>query len=153
MTKPKLKKNNKYYQGYYTLKNPKKYVGDPNNVIYRSGLEKRYYKYLDENPDITKFSSEELVVPYVSPKDGKIHRYYIDSVVETINGERFAIEIKPASQTQEPKKPSRQTQSYVNKKIEYEVNKAKWAAATKFCKAQGMKFVILTERNLPKILD
>lgn len=151
--KPILKKNTKYYQGYYKLKNPQKYVGDPNNVIYRSGLEKRFLKYLDENPDIIKFTSEELVVPYVSPVDNRVHKYFIDMVIETVNGERFAIEVKPSSQTKQPQKPSKQTRRYLTECVTWSVNNAKWESATKFCQSRNMKFVILTEQHLPKILD
>ena len=152
--KPKLDKagKKKYYQGIYKLKNPEKYIGDPNNVIYRSGLEKRWYKYVDENPDIVKFASEEMYVPYISPVDGRMHRYFIDMMIETINGEKFAIEIKPESQTKEPKKPSRQTKRYITEAITYQVNLAKWDAATKFCQSKGMKFIIITDKMLPKVL-
>ena len=73
------------YQGKYKPKNPKKYKGDPSNIIYRSGWELKLMIRLDEDEQIISWGSEEIAIPYISPLDNKIHRYYPDFLVTKIN--------------------------------------------------------------------
>jgi len=54
----------KSFKGLYRPTNPKKYVGDPNRIVYRSLLERRMMVYLDNNPDIVYWASEEIAVRY-----------------------------------------------------------------------------------------
>jgi len=147
-------KGGRYHQGFYELKNPEKYVGDPNKVIFRSGLEKRWYKYFDNEKNIVNFGVEEFFIPYVSPTDNKVHRYFVDAIFKLKNGERVIAEIKSWSQCQEPKKPKtnnkKSLMKYVTELKTYEINQAKWDAAEKFCKQKGITFMVLTEKNLPK---
>ena len=70
------------YQGIFRPKNPQKYVGDYKNIIYRSSWECRVMDFLDRNPDIISWASEELIIPYKSPADGKWHRYFPDFLVK-----------------------------------------------------------------------
>jgi hypothetical protein len=78
----------KYYQGRFKPKNPKKYMGDPTNIIYRSGWEFKLMRYLDVHPDVIEWGSEELIVPYRSPIDGRMHRYFPDFLVKQINRDK-----------------------------------------------------------------
>ena len=61
------------YKSKFNPKNPQKYIGNSANIICRSLWERTFCKYLDENQNILRWSSEELVIPYVSPIDDKIH--------------------------------------------------------------------------------
>ena len=139
----------KSFKGLYKPENPKKYVGDVKNIIYRSLLERRMMEYLDKSHNIEHWASEELPIRYYSPIDNKWHRYFPDFVAKTTKGNRVVIEVKPSRQCVPPKKPtSRKTKSYMRESLEYIRNKAKWQAATKYCKNQGAEFKIITEKDL-----
>lgn len=133
-------------------KYPEKYVGDVNNIISRSSWELKFMKWADNNPAIVRWISEEIVVPYLSPVDGKMHRYFTDFAILVDKGpagtKKYMIEIKPEVQTLPPKRGKRTTNKYVNSLATYAVNQSKWAAAEEFCKRQGMQFMILTEKHL-----
>ena len=87
-------------------------------------------KYLDESSTILKWSSEEVIIPYISPKDNLPHRYFMDFWVmsKTQNGvKEFLFEIKPWNQTQLPNPPkSRKSSRYIQEVETYAVNQAKW---------------------------
>ena len=68
----------KTYKGVFKPKNPSKYRGDPTNIIYRSRWELLFMRYLDNNSGIKEWASEELIIPYRSPIDGRVHRYFPD---------------------------------------------------------------------------
>jgi len=138
----------KSYKGIYRPSNPKKYVGDPKRIVYRSLLERRFMLYCDRTDDITNWASEEISIPYISPIDKKLHRYYPDFIVKTSKGRRLIIEIKPYRQTSQPKAPKRKTKAYLREQLEYIKNNAKWKAAKAFCKDKGFEFKILTEKEL-----
>lgn len=140
------------YRGIYRPKNPKKYVGDANNIIYRSSWECRVMTWLDNNDDILSWASEELIIPYVSPVDGRTHRYFPDFVikVKTRDGKTktMVIEVKPERQTVAPEKKKRITKQYINEVVTYGVNTAKWKAAEEFCLDRGWEFKVITEKHL-----
>jgi len=141
----------KYHQGTFKPKNPNKYVGDVTNIYYRSGWERKFYNWLDIESTVLQWSSEELIVPYVSPKDGRLHRYFPDAwaKMQTRKGlQCFLIEIKPFAQTHVPKTPKRRTKRYLNEVMTYAVNDAKWQAARQFCSDKGWEFKIITEKEL-----
>ena len=138
----------KTYKGKFTPKNPKKYIGDPNNIIYRSSWEQRVFARLDIDPNIIKWASEEFAIPYLSPIDNRVHKYYPDVYVENINGEKFVVEIKPDKQTRPPQKPTRNSKRYITEVSTYMINKAKWDAAEIFCKKHNLKFIIATEKTM-----
>jgi hypothetical protein len=142
----------KYHQGRFIPRNPGKYVGDVANIIFRSSWEAKLFNWLDLNPSILKWFSEELVIPYVSPADNRLHRYFVDVGMEykTSNGEikRAIIEVKPEKQTKMPQNPRRNTQKYLNEVTTYSINQAKWKAADAWAKKNGWEFHILTERHL-----
>jgi len=138
------------YSGWFKPKNPKKYKGDPNNIVYRSSWELRVMKWLDEHPNIVWWASEELPIPYVSPVDNKVHRYFPDFVarVRQADGEvTVVLEVKPYKQTQKPTQ-KRQTKRFLQEVVTYAVNQEKWRAADLFCKEHGWQFKILTEKEL-----
>ena len=104
--------------------------------------------YFDRNPDVVKWSSEEFVIPYVSPIDGKRHRYFIDFVVINKKGETFLLEVKPYKQTQEPKPKKTLTPRYIKEVQTWAINTSKWKAAQALCEEKGWKFDFITEKDL-----
>lgn len=140
----------KTYKSKYLPENTDKYVGDPNNIICRSSWERTFVRYLDRNPDIIKYSSEELAVPYFSPVDKKYHRYYPDFIIRTKQGKTIMIEIKPFKETLPPE-GKRNTKYLKEAVLTYVVNRAKWDAAEAFCNKQGWLFQIITEKELLKL--
>ena len=138
-------------QGFYKLINPAKYDGNVDQVVFRSGLEYRYFRYLDLNNDILMWGSETVVVPYVS-LDGRYHRYFVDlyTKVKNKNNEikEFICEIKPYDFTIPPKEQKRKTKQWKEKYKNYLINQAKWDAATQFAEKNGWKFIVLTERDI-----
>jgi len=140
------------YSGKFTPKNPQKYVGDYKNIIYRSSWECRVMSWLDNSPDIISWASEELTIPYISPVDGKRHRYFPDFIVKVKNKDgkvsTMMIEVKPQKQSVEPAKRSRVTKQYITEVMTYGINQAKWKAAQEYCLDKGWQFKVLTEKEL-----
>jgi hypothetical protein len=140
------------YSGKFSPKNPTKYLGDPTNIIYRSLWERRVMVHLDENPGVVKWSSEEVVIPYLSPVDNRWHRYFPDFYVQTKNKqgmlESRILEVKPKSQAVAPKAKKRVTKQYIQEVMTYGINEAKWKAATEYCKDRDWKFMVLTEDDI-----
>jgi hypothetical protein len=134
------------YKGRFKPQNPKKYKGDPNNVIYRSSWELRVMKYLDNQPKVEWWASEEMFVRYKSPIDERVHRYYPDFVVKT-KEKTFMLEVKPFHQTQKPKQ-KRKTKKFLQEAATYAVNQQKWRAADMFCQEHGWLFKLVTEKDL-----
>ena len=138
----------KSYKGLYKPTNPKKYVGNPNQIVYRSLLERRFMRYCDLNEDIIAWASEELPIRYYNPLDKKFHRYFPDFIIKTVNNEKFIIEIKPHRQSTPPKTPKKKTKSYMRESFEFIKNQAKWKAATAYAEDNGAVFKIITEKEL-----
>lgn len=142
----------KTYKGYFKPKNPKKYKGDPTNIIYRSSWECKLMIRLDEDPNVISWGSEEIVIPYLSPIDNKIHRYFVDFIVTKINKEgikeTILIEVKPEKQTKPPKIQKNITRKYITEVKTWGVNEAKWKAAKEYCDDRKWKFYIFTEKEL-----
>lgn len=139
------------YKGMFHPKNPKKYRGDANKIIYRSSWEVRVMKWLDDNPNVIWWASEELPIPYKSPIDQKIHRYFPDFIVrlKQRGGKEttLILEIKPESQTKAPVQ-KRKTSRFIQEAATYAINQEKWRAADLFCKEHGWQFRVLTEKDL-----
>ena len=154
----KSKLNNKYNQGKYQLRNPDKYKGDPNDVVYRSSWEFAFCSYLDNNESIIKWACEQPIVTYQDLR-GKVHRYYVDFYYEKltndVNGiQKVMVEIKPKTELFPPKRPKNETAKALEN-YEYGVrthikNKLKWSAAEEYAKKRGMEFIIITEYHLIK---
>ena len=141
------------YSGKFRPSNYLKYKGDPTNIIYRSLWELKFMNYCDKNENILEWGSEEFFIPYRSPKDNKIRRYFPDFYIKfkerTGKIKRMVVEIKPYKQTQEPNmNPKKKTKNWMNEVVTYGVNKAKWKAAKEFCEDRQWEFRILTEHEL-----
>ena len=140
------------YKGKYKPTYPEKYLGDPTNINYRSLWERKFCKYCDLNDSIIKWSSEEITIPYRSPIDNRIHRYFPDFYIKYRDSDgkikNSLIEIKPLKQTIPPVKPSRQTKKYLYEAYEYAKNQAKWKVAREFCEDRQWEFKVLTENEL-----
>ena len=141
------------YKGRYNPKNPNKYLGDPSRVIYRSSWERKFMKYCDDNAAILEWGSEEVIIPYLSPWDVKIHRYFPDFYIKVrqANGsvKKMIIEVKPKKQTVPPTvTPKRKTRRWYKDVKTWGVNEAKWKYATEWCNNNDIEFKILTEDHL-----
>lgn len=144
------------HKGKFIPRNPDKYMGNTSNIIYRSGLELRFFNYCDLNRSIVQWASEELSVPYVSPIDKKVHRYFPDVIIKkkTEDGKYKVdmIEIKPSVQTRAPVPPKRRGKKahkhFLQESMAWEINKAKWKAAKQYCDKKGWDFKIITDKAL-----
>jgi hypothetical protein len=140
------------YSGRFNPTNPQKYMGDYKNIIYRSSWECRVMNWLDKNDDILQWGSEELIIPYKSPVDGRFHRYFPDFLVrvKTKDGKTktMIIEVKPDRETKEPKPRKRLTKQYLQEVTTYGINQAKWKAAQEYCLDRGWEFKVITEKHL-----
>jgi len=140
------------YKGKYYPSFPRKYKGDPTNIIYRSLWERKFMVYCDKNQNILEWASEEIAIPYRSPIDNRVHRYFPDFYmkVKETNGKikNYVIEVKPAKQTKPPAKPKRQTKGYIREAYEYARNQAKWKMAKEFCADRQWVFKVVTEKEL-----
>ena len=135
------------YSGKYRVKNPSKYKGDHTNVVYRSLWEKHVMKWCDEQSDVVKWSSEEVVIPYVYEVDNKIHRYFMDFKITFNTGKTILVEVKPHKETKVPNGDKR-TKRYLSEAMTYVKNQNKWKAATEFAKDHKWGFEIWTEHEL-----
>ena len=140
------------YKGKYKPSYPRKYKGDPTNIIYRSLWERKFMVYCDTNPNVLEWQSEEFCIPYRSPIDNKVHRYFPDFFIKykDVSGKTRSslIEIKPMRQCVPPPKPKRQTKKYLNEAFEYAKNQAKWKAAEDYCADRMWEFKVMTEKEL-----
>ena len=140
------------YKGKYYPSYPRKYKGDPTNIIYRSLWERKFMVYCDKNDNILEWASEEIAIPYRSPVDNRVHRYFPDFYMKVKERggkiKRYVIEVKPAKQTKPPVKPKRQTKGYLREAYEYAKNQAKWKMAREFCADRQWEFKVVTEKEL-----
>jgi hypothetical protein len=140
------------YKGKFRPSNPKKYRGDTTNIIYRSLWERKFMVYCDSNENILEWGSEEFWIPYRSPLDDRVHRYFPDFYIKVRekSGEikKYVIEIKPKRQCVEPKVQTKKTKKYIYEVTEYAKNQAKWKAAKEFCDDRQWEFKVLTEDEL-----
>ena len=143
--------NKKPYKGYFKPERPEKYKGNPRNIIYRSMWERHCMVYFDRNDNVLEWASEEIIIPYVSPFDGKIHRYYPDFFLKIKKGQKtemWIIEVKPSKYLTPPKEGKRKTKSYLYEIREWGRNSAKWEAAKDYCNKRGWVFDVWTEKTL-----
>lgn len=141
----------RYHQGKFLPENVEKYKGDYRNITYRSNWEKQLLIWLDNNPNIKWYNSEDVVIRYLCRTDNTYHRYFMDFAFETTAGTKFLVEVKPFAQTQRPVEPKRKTKSYHNAMNTYLKNISKWEAAREFALKNDYEFRIWTENYLRKI--
>ena len=140
------------YKGRYNVLNPIKYTGDINDVVYRSSWELKFMKWCDTNPSVLEWGSETIIIPYISPVDSKMHRYFVDFYIKIKTKSnttvKYLVEIKPERFTKPPEVPKKQTKKFIDEVFQYGTNQAKWKAADEFCQHNQMKFLVLTEKDL-----
>jgi hypothetical protein len=140
------------FKSKYKPEYPQKYQGDPNNIICRSSWERRFCRWCDLNENILQWGSEEFYIPYISPVDNRVHKYFPDFIIKVKEStgqiKTYVIEVKPKKQTRPPTKKSRVTKSYLYEMKTYAVNEAKWKAAQEFCADRLIEFKIITEDEL-----
>lgn len=142
----------KYHQGYFRPRNPEKYIGDPNNIVYRSGWELKFMQWCDRSPNILRYGSEEFCVPYYNPIKQRVCRYFPDFIIEVLESDnkiqKYVIEIKPRKQTVPPVKGNKKAKTYINEVNTYAVNQSKWKSINEWCEDRRIKFRIITESEL-----
>ena len=138
--------------GLYKPNNPKKYKGNPTTIVYRSSWEQKFMKFCDRTNSIIEWGSEEYIIPYRCPTDGKRHRYYPDFYIKVREKSgkisKYIVEIKPKKQTKPPYGKDKRTAAYKREALTFAVNRSKWDAAEDYCDDRQMKFLILTEDHL-----
>jgi len=150
--------NGKYRQGKYNLINKGKYIGDPDNIVFRSSWEYAFCQYLDNNEKVMRWACEQPIISYTDLRGG-LHRYYPDFFYEIKTNDenlmsRVIVEIKPKKELYPPDKPKNETAKALES-YEYAVrthikNKLKWSASVDYAKKRGMEFIIITEEHLQK---
>lgn len=135
------------HKGLYRPTHPNKYSGSL-PIIYRSGLELKMFRWLDLNSKVLKWGSESKVVPYIHPKDGKMHRYFIDCncvILDKDNKEqKLLIEVKPSKQTRPPSKRLK-PKNYLYESAMFAQNMSKWEYAKQWADKHGYRFIVITE--------
>lgn len=109
--------------------------------------------YCDNSDNILEWGSEEVIIPYLSPWDGKIHRYFPDFYIKVKQSDgglkKFIIEVKPKKQCKPPdSSPKRKTRKWFSEVKTWGINEAKWKSASEWCSNNDMEFKILTEDEL-----
>ena len=143
-----------YRQGWFVPRNPEKYRGDVTKIRYMSSWELKCDEFLDNSTSVLEWSSEELVIPYLKPTDGKVHRYFPDYWVKYRNRDGEIIEevweIKPSKEVSPPTRRGKRKKQQLYEQLTHAINIAKWKQAQAFCNQRGWKFRILTEKELFK---
>lgn len=146
-----LNARDKYTQGAFKPQHPEKYIGRE-TPVYRSGFELKFFRWADQCTNILEWSSESVIIPYLSPIDNKWHRYYVDGMVairENNKIVKYLIEIKPSNQLLPPVSSKRKKPSTILfENTQYIINQAKWKYAREWCVKKGFKFQLLTEKEL-----
>ena len=110
-------------------------------------------RYCDLNESVHQWQSEEIIIPYKSPIDNRIHRYFPDFFIKYTdrNGKRrsVVIEVKPKRQLKMPEKnPRKRTKAWAHDVHNWVINQAKWKAAEEYCADRQYEFKIMTEDDL-----
>jgi len=146
-----LRKDKRFHQGYFQPRNPEKYLGR-DAIVYRSGLELKFFRFLDTSPNVIKWNSEQVKIAYFDSLKKKNRTYYVDNLVFIKEGDhikRYLIEVKPSKQTKPPKESNRKKKSsLLFEQVAWRNNCDKWDSAIKFAKKHGMEFKIITEKEL-----
>lgn len=142
----------RFHQGKFQPRFADKYVGDAANIVYRSAWEFKFMKWLDGNPSVISWASEELFVPYNDRSTNKLRRYFPDFIVKIKKPdgsiETWMVEIKPLKETMPPVKGKKKERAYLKEVKTFATNYSKWESAKRFCEKNNMKFVLITEKEL-----
>ncbi len=137
----------KYAQGKYQVKNPEKYMGK-RLPSYRSSWEFTFMSFCDNNPAVIQWVSEGVKIPYFNPVSGKQTIYVPDFLIVYVDATQKQhtelVEIKPSTET-----TMESARSYRDK-LMVAINMAKWAAADAWCRANNMRFRVVTEFDIFK---
>lgn len=135
----------KFASGKYDIVNASKYVGE-SVPVYRSSWELAFMRMCDSHPNITKWASENVKIPYRSPVDGKYHNYVPDFMVQYTDKDGVQhvelVEIKPANQT------TLENARSTGQKIQTAINAAKWTSAQEWCQRKGIRFKVINEDQI-----
>lgn len=147
-----LQKNSRFIQGVFVPKNENKYVGKK-PIIYRSSYELKFFRFCDDNPNVSRWASESIKIPYFHPFEKTTRLYHVDLNMVIKEGEvykKYLVEIKPEKQTRKPNFENRKCRkaTILYEQMTYITNCFKWEAAKNFAKKNDMEFIILTEKNL-----
>ncbi len=144
MKKYKRNKNERQY----VPRHCEKYCGTY-PIICRSSWEYRMCEWLDYNSKVTKWSSENHRIPYFDPVHNRKRIYYPDFYVRYNDGGEYIVEVKPLKDCRLPiKKGGKSDKTMAIREQTFLINRAKFKAATEYCKKLGMKFAVITEKNL-----
>lgn len=139
----------KYANGKFTVKHPEKYIGK-RVPTYRSSWEFAFMNFCDNNPAVTQWASEGIKIPYFNPVLGKQTIYVPDFIIvyQDANKRQHTeiVEIKPLAET------TMESARSPKDKLSVAINMAKWAAADAWCKANNMRFRVVTEYDIFKNL-
>jgi hypothetical protein len=160
--------NPKYNQGIYYPKNKDKVIklNAKGGLYYRSSLEKKMMHYLDFNDKIINWGAENIKIPYQKTEMHNEsqqlriteHIYYPDFYYEILSEDgtlhKVVAEVKPESETIEPRLPINPTTKQL-KNFEYALkmwnkNLSKWEYIIDWCNRKGMRFIIITDKILSK---
>ena len=142
----------RYYHGRFQPRNPKKYKGNPSEIVYRSSWELQAMNYFDLREEVIQWSSEEIIVPYKCVFTGKWRRYFPDFVITVVDKNNVKathmIEVKPYKETMEPRPGTRKTKRYLKEVQTWGINSTKWKYAREYCADRKWHFTIITEKDL-----
>lgn len=140
------------YKGKYKPQNPGKYIGDTEDIVYRSLWERKFMVFCDTNESVLGWSSENIAIPYFSPIDNSYHKYFPDFLLKIKNKhgqiEIYLVEIKPEKQCKKPEKKNKSNKTFLKEMTQWVINSKKWEAARKFADDNNWQFKILTEKTL-----
>src|SRR6185312_9575074 len=140
------------YRGKWKPRNPAKYRGNIHSITYRSSWELKAFNWCDTRSNVLTWSSEETIIPYKSPVDGQIHRYFVDLKFTIRNKDgsvsTYLAEIKPKKFTEKPTTPTRKSKRYLEECIMFATNEANWEASKKFCDLILFNYTATTEKEL-----
>ena len=136
----------RFAKGKFYPKNKEKYVG-LKTPTYRSSWEQMFMRLCDEHPNVAKWASESIKIPYRHPFTGKYTVYVPDFFVVYTdkNGGKHAelVEVKPKAQTNIYDAGKSQ-----GKKKQAVINMAKWEAANAYAKHNKIRFRVVSEDQL-----
>jgi hypothetical protein len=122
-----------YHKAWWQFKNDK-------DQITQSSYEVDYMNILDSNK-VNYKSNRIIYIPYISPKDNKLHYYVPDLLIYDANFENI-IGIREVKPYEFAYNPNNKTGIY------YKITKAKLNALSYYCNKHNYKYNIVTEEEI-----